>query len=76
MKAEELDQKLPQKQLKSVTETPSQLTISQRRDFLKLPIAERRRILAQQAAELSEHYQKYTEWREWVVGDIIELCQN
>ena len=72
MKAEELDQKLPQKQLKSVTETSSQLTLSQRRDFLKLPITERRRILAQQAVELSEHYQKDTEWREWVVGDIIE----
>ncbi|MGK7897727.1 MAG: hypothetical protein AB4372_29945 [Xenococcus sp. (in: cyanobacteria)] len=72
MKAEELDQKLSQKQLKSVRETSSQLTISQRRDFLKLPIAERRRILAQQAAELSEHYQKDTEWREWVEGDIIE----
>ena len=63
---------LPQKQLKSVTETSSQLTVSQRRDFLKLPIAERRRILAQQAVELSDHYQKDTEWREWSVGDIIE----
>ena len=62
----------PQKEAKTASKTSSQLTISQRRDFLKLPIAERRRILAQQANKLAEHYQKDTEWQEWSVGDIIE----
>ncbi len=63
---------LSQKELQSVSKTQSQLTLSERRNFLKLPIAERRRILAQQAAELTNHYQQNTEWQEWSVGDIIE----
>ena len=60
--------------VKSASETSSKLTLSQRRDFLKLPIAERRRILAQQAAELelTKHYRKDAEWQELSVGDITE----
>lgn len=63
---------LSQKELKFIPKDQSQLTLSERRDFLKLPIAERRRILAQQAAELTAHYQQNTEWQEWSVGEIIE----
>lgn len=47
-------------------------SISQRRAFLKLPLAERRRILAQQASETIDHYQQHTEWQEWLAGDIID----
>lgn len=63
---------LSQKELKFIPKDQSQLTLSERRDFLKLPIAERRRILAQQAAELTDHYQQNTEWQEWSAGEIIE----
>ena len=34
-----------------------------RRAFLKLPIAERQRILAEQAEAMVEHYQKDTSWQ-------------
>lgn len=63
---------LSQKELKFSSQDQSQLTLSERRDFLKLPIAERRRILAQQAAESTDHYQQNTEWQEWSAGEIIE----
>jgi uncharacterized protein YuzE len=55
---------LSQKELKFSSKDQSQLTLSERRGFFKLPIAERRRILAQQAEELTEHYQQNTEWQE------------
>jgi len=38
--------------------------ILDRRSFLKLPIAERQRILAEQAEAMVEHYQKDTSWQE------------
>lgn len=40
-----------------------------RRAFLKLPIAERQRILSEQAEAMVEHYQKDTSWQEWVNFD-------
>lgn len=43
-----------------------------RRDFLKLSLVERRRILTEQAETMLEHYQKDREWEELQVGDLIE----
>jgi hypothetical protein len=43
-----------------------------RRAFLRLPLAERRRILKEQAESLAGHYEGETEWREWLAGDIVE----
>lgn len=54
-------------------ETPQSLT--EIREFLKLPIEERRRILAQQAEEMAEHYEEESARRErelWQGGDIVE----
>ncbi|HZP80206.1 MAG TPA: hypothetical protein VFB21_01090 [Chthonomonadaceae bacterium] len=48
------------------------LTLEERRAFLRLPLAERRRILAEQAKRLEAHYEEDTEWREFQRGDIIE----
>lgn len=48
------------------------LTLEQRIDFLKLPIAERRQILESQAEEMIGHYQQETDWKELMVGDIID----
>jgi hypothetical protein len=48
------------------------LTLEQRLDFLKLPIAERRQILESQAEEMITHYQQETDWKELMAGDIID----
>lgn len=47
-------------------------TLAWRKAFLKLPIAERRRILAEQAEAIAFHYEQNTEWKELQPGDIIE----
>ena len=68
----------------AVTVTPSEkipaelttiqqpLSLCDRRAFLKLPLEERQRLLAEQAEEMAEHYQQNTEWRELEAGDIID----
>ncbi len=43
-----------------------------RRDFLKLPMAERRRLLAIQAQMLQEHYRQDTERIDYQGGDLVE----
>jgi hypothetical protein len=56
-------------------ETGRGLTLAQRRAYMKLPLAERRRQLAEQAELMVEHYesQPETEERElWQGGDIVE----
>ena len=40
------------------------ITQPMRRAFLRLPLAERRKILAQEADAMLAHYEKDTEWRE------------
>ena len=54
-------------------ETPESLV--RIREFLKLPIEERRRILAEQAEQMAEHYEEESARRErelWQGGDIVE----
>ena len=51
------------------------MTLEQRRAFLRLPIAERRRILSQQADDAADHYEAEgsTQEREaWQGGDVVE----
>ena len=56
-----------------VTPDSSQnLSLEQRLAFLKLPIAERKRILQSQAETMLAHYQKDSEWQELMAGDIID----
>jgi hypothetical protein len=50
----------------------SELTLDERRAFLKKPSSERRSILAQQAEKMLPHYQLSDEWRELMAGDIID----
>jgi hypothetical protein len=55
------------------TEAPTSLT--EIREFMKLPIEERRRILAEQAEQMVEHYEEESARRErelWQGGDIVE----
>jgi hypothetical protein len=41
-----------------------------RSTFIKLPMAERRQILAAQAEAMVEHYEQDAAWREWVNFDV------
>ncbi len=42
-------------------------------DFMLLPLSERRKIMAQQAAEIVEHYEKTgAERQEWQSGDFVD----
>jgi hypothetical protein len=56
-----------------ITEMPNpEAQMLNRSQFLKLPIADRRRILEQQAEAALPHYQQDTEWQEWVNLDMAE----
>jgi hypothetical protein len=48
------------------------LSLEQRLAFLKLPLEQRRLIMASQAEAMSTHYQENTEWQELMAGDIID----
>jgi hypothetical protein len=49
-----------------------ELTLDERQNFLRQPLAVRQSILAQQAEDLLTHYNSSTEWRELMAGDIID----
>ena len=65
-------QKLSTLPRQELIETNKDLTLDERRAFLRKPLAERRSILAQQAEEMFTHYQSSDEWRELMAGDIID----
>ena len=48
------------------------LSVMERRALAQLPADERRRVLAQQAARIAEHYEHDEEWRNLDGGDVIE----
>ncbi|MBK1986843.1 hypothetical protein A0J48_004675 [Sphaerospermopsis aphanizomenoides BCCUSP55] len=48
------------------------LSLEQRLAFLKLPMAERRRILESQAETMISHYEEDSEWKELMSGDILD----
>ncbi len=43
-----------------------------RREFMKLSLEERRRILAEQAEQMLLHYQQNKEWQELETGDLLD----
>jgi hypothetical protein len=43
-----------------------------RRAFLKLPLAERQRLLRKQAAAAEDYYRNDNEWREFGIGDFVD----
>jgi len=47
------------------------ITLVERRAFLKLPIEQRRRIMAKQAKEMEDHY-RYEKIEDLETGEIIE----
>lgn len=52
--------------------TGQPLTLQERRALMKLPVIERRRLLAEQADRMCAHYEEDTRWRELHEGDIVE----
>jgi hypothetical protein len=51
-------------------------SLTRRQSFLKLPLEERRRLLAAQADRMVEHYEQASEKAgriQWQGGDIVEL---
>jgi len=57
------------------TETTPLMSLVERRAFMKLPIEERRRVLAAQADRMAEHYEiepERSEREPWQGGDIVE----
>lgn len=50
----------------------SSLTLIERQSVLKQPLAERQRLLAEQAVALQTHYEQISDWRDAMVGDIVE----
>jgi len=58
------------------TTTEQEMSLTRRRAFMKLPIEERRRILAEQAEQMAEHYESEAsrkEREEWQGGDIVDV---
>ena len=59
----------------SITEA-STLTLEERRHFLEKPLAERRRILAEQAEMINDHYQQDAEWQDLMAGDLVDYYSS
>ncbi|HEY9802436.1 MAG TPA: hypothetical protein V6D25_18890 [Leptolyngbyaceae cyanobacterium] len=57
-------------QLEAVDISGKSLNIN-RREFMQLSLAERRRILAEQADLILLHYQQDKEWQELEIGDLL-----
>ena len=55
-----------------VLEIPTLADYPSRREFMQLPLEERRNILAKQAEVILQHYQEDREWQELEAGDLID----
>jgi hypothetical protein len=53
-------------------EIPTIADYPSRREFMQLPLEERRNILAKQAEVMLQHYQQDREWQELEAGDLID----
>jgi hypothetical protein len=48
------------------------VSLVERRAFMKLPLADRRKIMARQAKEMAGHYEKDKSWKDLEMGDIVD----
>ena len=53
-------------------EIPTVANYPSRREFMQLPLEERRNILERQAEVMLQHYQEDREWQELEAGDLID----
>jgi hypothetical protein len=50
-----------------------QAALRERQAFMRLPLADRRRVMAEQAQKIAKHYEQTTAERElWQGGDIVD----
>ncbi|MBI4641978.1 MAG: hypothetical protein HY731_14910 [Candidatus Tectomicrobia bacterium] len=61
-----------ERMLGEAIKTEQPLSLIERRAFMKLPLEERRRILAEQAEKMAAYYEQDSEWKELQAGDIVE----
>jgi hypothetical protein len=75
---QELVQQLPAERLPAAYQVLRELAdhgekLQAQMDFLRLPLSQRREILARQAEELKSHYEQTAEdRREWQAGDFLD----
>lgn len=48
------------------------VSLVERRAFMKLPLVDRRKIMARQAKEIAAHYEKDTSWKDLKTGGIVD----
>jgi hypothetical protein len=60
----------------SMVNSEQSLTLEQRRHFLKLPLEERRRQMAEQAAQMIQHYESPDEIQERQAGADFEVVEE
>ena len=48
------------------------VSLVERRAFMKLPLVDRRKIMARQAKEIADHYEKDVSWKDLETGDIVD----
>ncbi|MEG4968842.1 DUF433 domain-containing protein [Microcoleus sp. B6-A1] len=64
--------KIQKQQTDIALEIPTVANYPSRREFMQLPLEERRNILAKQAEVMLQHYQEDREWQELEAGDLID----
>jgi hypothetical protein len=60
---------------RQTTDAAKSLTLEQRRQFMRLPLDERRRLMAEQAERMAKDYESQRETaarQHWQGGDIVE----
>ena len=59
-----------------IPDTPTTLSLQDRRAFLRLSLEERRNLLAQQAERMTAHYESDTHWRELQGGAFLTVLEE
>lgn len=67
-----LTKKESEQMLGSAAPREEPLSLVERRAFLKLPVAERRKLLAEQAERATELYEQDMEWRSWEEAALVD----
>jgi hypothetical protein len=67
-----MNQEEAERMLDEVVEIKQPLSLIERRAFMKLPLEERSRRLAEQAEKIATYYEQNPEWKELQVEDLVE----
>lgn len=67
-----INQQYAEKVLGERIELTQPASVVQRRAFLKLPVEQRKQMLAEQAKRMTKYYEENAEWHNFTGGDIVE----